>query len=70
MFHPGIDYTTCRAQVFLLWFCNYEMVAELVAQAAPRARIRDIYLADIGPDVPDATVENFVNAVNTAFSSR
>ncbi len=41
---------------------------EMVLQAEPRALIRDIYLADIGPEVPDATVERFVDAVNEAFA--
>jgi hypothetical protein len=40
----------------------------MVSQATPRALIRDIYLADIGPEVPDTTVERFVEAVNAAFS--
>ena len=40
----------------------------MVEQAAPRALIRDIYMADIGPDVADAIVENFVEAVNAAFA--
>jgi hypothetical protein len=26
-----------------------------------------IYMEDIGPDVPDTTVERFVEAVNAAF---
>jgi len=39
----------------------------MVSQGAPRSLIRDIYLADIGPDVPDATVESFVSAVDAAF---
>ncbi len=40
---------------------------ERVAQGAPRSLIRDIFLADIGPDVPDAMVESFVSAVDAAF---
>jgi hypothetical protein len=40
---------------------------EMVAQTAPRALIRDIFMADIGPDVPDAAVANFVECVNTSF---
>jgi uroporphyrinogen-III decarboxylase len=44
-----------------------ETLREMVSQAAPRALIRDIFMADIGPDVPDATVEAFVDAVNEAF---
>ncbi len=41
---------------------------EMISQGAPQGLIRDVYLADIGPDVPDATVENFVEAVNAAFA--
>ena len=45
-----------------------ETLRDMVAQAAPRTLIRDIFLADIGPDVPDAAVVNFVEAVNAAFA--
>ena len=45
-----------------------EMLREMVVQAAPRPLIRDIFMADIGPDVLDATVEGFVDAVNVAFA--
>jgi hypothetical protein len=45
-----------------------ETLREMAAQAAPRALIRDIYMADIGPDVPDATIERFVEAVNAALA--
>ncbi len=45
-----------------------ETLQEMIRQAAPRALIRDIFLADIGPDVADATVEHFVQAVNDAFA--
>jgi len=44
-----------------------DTLREMVEQAAPRALIRDIYMADIGPDVADAIVENFVEAVNAAL---
>ncbi len=44
-----------------------ERLCEMVAEARPQPLIRDIYMADIGPDVPDAVVENFVEAVNAAF---
>ncbi len=44
-----------------------ETLREMVAQAAPRALIRDIFMADVGPDVPDATVARFVEAVNSGF---
>ena len=45
-----------------------DILREMVSQGAPRALVRDIYLADIGPDVPDTTVERFVEAVNAAFA--
>ncbi len=45
-----------------------ETLREMVVQAAPRALIRDVFLADLGPEVPDPTVESFVEAVNTAFA--
>ncbi len=45
-----------------------DILREMVSQAAPRALVRDIFMADIGPDVPDATVEQFVEAANAAFS--
>jgi uroporphyrinogen-III decarboxylase len=41
---------------------------QMVSQAAPRALIRDIFMADIGPDVPDVTVERFVETVDAAFA--
>ena len=44
-----------------------DLLQAMVSQGAPRSLIRDIYLADIGPDVPDATVESFVSAVDAAF---
>jgi uroporphyrinogen-III decarboxylase len=44
-----------------------EVVKEMVARAAPRELVRDVFLADIGPEVPDSTVANFVEAVNAAF---
>jgi hypothetical protein len=45
-----------------------ETLRGMVEQAAPQALVRDVFLADIGPEVPDATVENFVQAVNKAFA--
>ncbi len=45
-----------------------ETLRDMVEQAAPRRLVRDVFLADIGPDVADATVENFVQAVNEAFA--
>jgi len=44
-----------------------DTLRDMIDQAAPRAMIRDIFMADVGPDVPDATVQNFVEAVNAAF---
>ena len=44
-----------------------DSVLSMVSEGAPRLLIRDIYLADIGPDVPDASVEEFVSAVDAAF---
>ena len=44
-----------------------DLLQAMVSQGAPRSLIRDIYLADIGPEVPDATVESFVSAVDAAF---
>lgn len=41
---------------------------EMVAQAAPPALIRDIFMADIGPEVPDAAIERFVECVNSSFA--
>ncbi len=46
-----------------------DSLREMVSQGEPRAVIRDIFLADIGPDAPDSTVENFVTAVDAAFGS-
>jgi len=37
-------------------------------QGSPKDRIRDIWVADIGPDVPDRVVMDFVEAVNAAFN--
>jgi hypothetical protein len=48
-----------------------EVITEMVLKAAPVSLIRDIWVADIGPDVPDETILNFVEAVNGAmFSAR
>ncbi len=43
-------------------------VAGMVRQAKPLCHIRDIWVADIGPDVPDEVVVTFVEAVNAAFT--
>lgn len=45
-----------------------DSIAEMINRAQPLELIRDIFMADIGPDVPDATVENFVEAVNAVLS--
>ena len=45
-----------------------ETLKDMVAEAEPRTLVRDIFLADIGPEVPDALVANFVEAVNAAFA--
>jgi hypothetical protein len=44
-----------------------ESLKRMVADAAPRALVRDIFMADIGPEVPDTLVANFVEAVNAAL---
>lgn len=45
-----------------------ETLRDMVEQAAPRELIRDIFMADIGPEVPDSVIHNFVEAVNAAFA--
>ena len=37
-------------------------------QGSPADLMRDIWVADIGPDVPDRVVMDFVEAVNAAFN--
>ena len=44
------------------------VITDIVRQGAPKRRIRDIWMADIGPDVSDQVVVNFVEAVNAAFN--
>lgn len=44
-----------------------EAVAEVVCLAAPARYVRDIWMADIGPEVPDEVIANFVEAVNAAL---
>jgi hypothetical protein len=44
-------------------------LARLVQQGEPRHLIRDIWMADIGPDVSDDVVLGFVEAVNAAFAA-
>ncbi len=45
-----------------------DTLREMVLQAAPQNLIRDIFMADVGPEVPDAVIENFVWAVDAAFA--
>jgi hypothetical protein len=42
------------------------VLASMLQQAGPISRVRDVWLADIGPEVPDETVLNFVEAVDRA----
>ena len=43
-----------------------ELIARMVREAGPKERLRDVWVADIGPEVPDALVLEFVDAVNAA----
>jgi hypothetical protein len=43
-------------------------LASMLRQADPRSQVRDVWLADIGTEVPDETVLNFVEAVDRAFN--
>lgn len=45
-----------------------ETVANMAQQAQPASLVRDFFLADIGPDVPDTKVLEFVEAVDLAMS--
>ncbi len=45
-----------------------EVIADMVRQGRPTNLIRDIWMADIGPDVPDRVVIDFVEAVDAAFA--
>jgi len=45
-----------------------DVITDIVRQGAPKDRIRDIWMADIGPDVSDQVVIDFVEAVNAAFN--
>jgi hypothetical protein len=44
-----------------------ELLASMLRQADPISRVRDIWVADIGPEVSDETVLNFVEAVDRAM---
>lgn len=46
-----------------------DVITDIVGQGAPMNRIRDIWMADIGPDVPDHVVIDFVEAVDAAFNA-
>ena len=45
-----------------------ELLASMLRQATPISRVRDVWVADIGPEVPDETVLNFVEAVDQAVN--
>jgi hypothetical protein len=44
-----------------------DVITDMVRQGSPRDLIRDVWVADIGPDVPDQVVMDFVEAVSAAF---
>jgi len=46
-----------------------DVMTEMVKQGAPTSAIRDVWMADVGPDVPDQVVIGFVEAVDAAFSA-
>ena len=43
-----------------------DLLVNMLRQAAPISRVRDVYVADIGPEVPDQKVLDFVEAVDLA----
>ena len=45
-----------------------DVIIDMGRQGSPTDRMRDIWVADIGPDVPDRVVMDFVEAVNAAFN--
>lgn len=45
-----------------------EIVLRMIQQAAPISAVRDVWVADIGPDVSDETILDFIDAVDSAFS--
>jgi hypothetical protein len=45
-----------------------DLLIMMVRDAGPRECLRDVWLADIGPEVPDEAVLNFVEAVDSAVS--
>jgi hypothetical protein len=46
----------------------YASMRHLVQGAAPTSLVRDVFMADIGADVEDSTIEAFVDAVDAAFA--
>ena len=46
-----------------------ETVFHMIQQAAQISAVCDIWVADIGPDIPDEAILDFVVAVDSAFSS-
>ena len=47
-----------------------DLIDRMVREAGPRRGLRDVWVADIGPEVPDEVVINFVEAVNSAAGKR
>ncbi|MFI5387767.1 MAG: uroporphyrinogen decarboxylase family protein [Fimbriimonadales bacterium] len=47
-----------------------EAMADMIAAALPLSFVRDVFMADVGPDVLDATIETFVEAVDRAFAMK
>jgi hypothetical protein len=45
-----------------------DVITSMIKEGSPKERIRDVWVADIGPDVPDQVVIDFVEAVNAAFN--
>jgi len=45
-----------------------QAMQNLVQNAAPTSLVRDVFMADIGADVEDSTIERFVEAVDAAFA--
>ena len=45
-----------------------ELIVKMVREAGSLASLRDVWVADIGPEVPDETVLNFVEAVDLAVA--
>lgn len=50
-------------------FTIRETVANMLEQAQPASLVRDFFVADIGPDVPDTRVLEFIEAVNLAMAN-